>query len=157
MVERLIAPVLAIEPLLSSDAERDAGDCGTAGGSSDGGGDLRPGDHPEILRHPNQRGGQHGEGARHDHVRALELGCVHQRARGCGDEHPGDAAQRHDTANGPGRPAPLLQEDAQKRADLRLHVGHEEVQGFVRTPGALLVRLRLGPYHLSVPFFLGSN
>jgi hypothetical protein len=157
VVERLVAAVLAVEALLPGDAEGDPGDGGADGGAGDGGGDLGAGDNPEVLRHPDQSGRENGEDARNDHVKAFAFGGVHQRARRGGDDHAGDAAQRHHEPDGAGRPAPLLQEDAQKRADPRLHVGHEEVQRFQRRAGALLVRLRPGRYHLIVPFSLGPS
>jgi hypothetical protein len=55
-------------------------------------------------------------------------------------QHAGDAADGHDRADRPAAPMMRQQEHGQKRADARLHVGHEEIQRLKRRNSAPVPR-----------------
>ena len=73
-----------------------------------------------------------------DHVQALAARRVDQRSRWRGHQHAGDAARGHHRADPAALPAVGEEEDAEERADARLHVRHEEVQGEQGCEGSLL-------------------
>jgi hypothetical protein len=142
VVPRLVAAVLGVEASLPDDAEGHAGDRRTNRGACDGGRNLARRHDPTSLREKYQEGGGDRANAGYDHDQPLFLGVIYESARRRGHHHAGDAAQRHDGADRSGRPPLLLQEYAEKRANARLHVRHEEVE---RLKGAARLLLLVRP------------
>jgi hypothetical protein len=132
MIPGLIASVLRVEAALPHDAQRHTRHRRADGGPGDCRGDLADGHDRRRLRQQDEKGGQHGADAGDDHHQPLFLGMVDEGAGWHRHDHAGHAPGGHHRADGAGGPSALLQKNAQKRADPRLHVGHEEIEGLQR-------------------------
>ena len=124
--------VLLVEAGLSDDAERDAVHRRPDRRPGDRRRDLRRRNEPELLRQQNEERGENRADAGHDDIGALVGGRIDERSGGRRHDHAGDAADRHHRADEPALPAMREQEHPEKRANSRLHVGHEEVERLKR-------------------------
>jgi hypothetical protein len=136
VIRDLVPPELPVEATCPGHAQRDAGDGRAQQRAGYRRGDLRQGHHRVRVGVPDDAGGEYGADARGYDGQTFVAGRIDDGARGCGDEQPRHATDRHHGADRAGAPPDGLQENTQKRPYPRLDVGHEEVQRFERPVSA---------------------
>jgi hypothetical protein len=136
VVVGLIPAVLAVETGLPEHAEGDAGDSGADGSPRYGGPDLRDCDGPERLREQYHTRSEHRAQATDRHEPLFVIAAIDPSSGWGGHEYASNTADSHDRTDPPALPSMGQQENAKERANLRLHVRHEKVEGLDRALAA---------------------